>query len=102
MQNLLSAYGGITDLTAGQTNTFSVVFYWHGPGADGAAHDYSIAFRQRNSSGVRATADSTGTSWTVASLPESLHSGRVSVNTGGKAGGWTDLADYSLPFGFVA
>ncbi len=97
MQTLISTYGGITDLTGNMSNQYSVVFYWRGPGTDNALHDYSLAFRQRNSSGVVATANATG--WSVSTLTDV---GRVSVNIGGKNGGWLDLADCYLPFGFTA
>ena len=99
----MATYGGITDLGPNASNTFSIVIYWTGPGMDGKTHDYNVAFRQRNNSGVTATANNETTSWTIDSVTPSSNSvGRVSVYLSGKGGGWNEIADYELPFHFVA
>jgi hypothetical protein len=98
-----ATYGGITDLAPGTSNTFSIVIYWTGPGLDDKTHDYNVAFRQRYNSGVTASANNDATSWTIDSETTTSNSvGRVSVYLSGKGGGWSEIADYVLPFHFVA
>lgn len=101
IQSLTATYGGITDLAPGAENTYSIVFYWSGPGTDNRTHDYNLAFRQRNpsSGGVRVLASSDGNSWSVEPL---TGVGRLSGYAGGKGGGWIELADVDAPFQFVA
>ena len=74
-----------------------MVFYFTGMGGDGKSHDYNLAFRRLNGSGIRATEDCNGR-WTV--TPLGL--GKVSVYLKGKGGGGNELIDYAMPFEFVA
>jgi hypothetical protein len=101
VQSLTSTYGGITDLAPGSENTYSIVFYWSGPGADNRTHDYNLAFRQRipASGGVRAIASDTGASWSIEPLTGVA---RLSGHASGKGGGWIELADVDAPFHLVA
>jgi hypothetical protein len=99
MQSLATSSGGITDLAPGTSGGSSIVFTWTGLGVDGRTHEYTLAYRQRNGSGVWASANLDGT-WTV----ESNGYARVSISSGsgGKTGWWTDLADFAVPFRFDA
>jgi hypothetical protein len=89
-------YGGVFDLQPGTANTFSMVYYWTGIGADGKSHDYNVAYRQRDGSGLVASANSDGNHWSLETLQGV--SARVSVYLSGKGGGWNVIGDYDMPF----
>lgn len=88
--------GGISSLSC-DTKDFSMVIYFTAIGGDGKSHDYNLAFRRLDGSGITANEDCHGM-WTV--TPLGL--GRVSVYLKGKAGGWVVVKDYDMPFRFVA
>jgi hypothetical protein len=89
-------YGGVFDLQPGTTNTFSMVYYWTGMGADGKSHDYNVAYRQRDGSGLVAVANADGNHWSLETIQGV--SARVSVYLSGKGGGWNVVGDYDMPF----
>lgn len=91
-----AAYGGVFDLQSGTFNTFSMVYYWTGMGVDGKSHDYNVAYRQRDDSGLVAVANADGNHWSLETIQGV--SARVSVYLSGKGGGWNVVGDYDMPF----